>query len=267
MIRGKKNFMPNIELVMGYAILFRVDDSCVARHVHERRARGLELQGAVSPDDDAAAADGTAADGPSASEVDDLESSSNATPGVDAPPSGPQVHGQARGDTGLPTARKGRSGETAAAAVPQVTADDEGTAFPDTAISLNFSRGTSEVAAVSRSKSQAADDDDDGEDDSDMASGGKPGKLRFSAKQRRMLRKAGKPLSPAAWEELMAEQPSAAPGSTSHEEAEEDAGGESAEEDEEEDETTAAAKAQHGKVRLSLCWTWSRDALLIVEIP
>lgn len=252
MIRGKKNFMPNIELVMGYAILFRVDDSCVARHVHERRARGLELQGAVSPDDDAAAADGTAADGPSASEVDDRESSSNATSGVDAPPSGPQAHGQASGDTGLPTARTGESGEAAAAAAaaaPQVTADDEDTAFPDTAISLNFSRGTSEVAAVSRSKSQAAEDDDDGEDiGSDMAAGGKPGKLRFSAKQRRMLRKAGKPLSPAAWEELMAEQPIAAPGSTSHEEAEEDAGGDSAEEDEEEDETTAAAKAQHGKV-------------------
>jgi hypothetical protein len=250
MIRGKKNFMPNIELVMGYAILFRVDDSCVARHVHERRARGLELQGAVGLDDGAAAA----ADGPAPSEMDDLESSSNTTAGVDAPPSDPRARGQASGDTGSSDAQTGGADKVAAvaAAAPQMTADDEGTAFPDTAISLNFSRGTSEVAAALRSTSQVAEDDDDGEDaDSDMASGGKPGKLRFSAKQRRMLRKAGKPLSPAAWEELMAEQPSAAPDPTSQAEAEEGAEGDSAEEDEEDDDTTSAAKTQHSKVRLS----------------
>jgi hypothetical protein len=41
-IRGKKNFLPANPLVMGVGLLFRVDDSCVARHAGERRVRSAE---------------------------------------------------------------------------------------------------------------------------------------------------------------------------------------------------------------------------------
>lgn len=39
-IRGKKNFLDPNQLVMGFAFLFKIDESCVARHRGERRVRG-----------------------------------------------------------------------------------------------------------------------------------------------------------------------------------------------------------------------------------
>ncbi|XP_064403966.1 ribosome quality control complex subunit NEMF-like isoform X2 [Halichondria panicea] len=39
MIRGKKNFLPPCQLVLGFGFLFRVDDSCIANHLHERRVK------------------------------------------------------------------------------------------------------------------------------------------------------------------------------------------------------------------------------------
>lgn len=40
MIRGKKNFLPPHPLVMGFGILFRLDESSLASHINERRVRG-----------------------------------------------------------------------------------------------------------------------------------------------------------------------------------------------------------------------------------
>ena len=41
MIRGRKNYLPPNPLVMGFGLLFRVDESCIAHHLGERRIRGL----------------------------------------------------------------------------------------------------------------------------------------------------------------------------------------------------------------------------------
>ncbi|BBM96816.1 nuclear export mediator factor NEMF [Marchantia polymorpha subsp. ruderalis] len=40
MVRGKKNFLAPNPLVMGYGLLFRLDESCIAAHLNERRIRG-----------------------------------------------------------------------------------------------------------------------------------------------------------------------------------------------------------------------------------
>eukprot|EP00897_Mesotaenium_endlicherianum_P003139 jgi/Mesen1/2853/ME000174S02111 len=40
MIRGRKNFLPPNPLVMGFGFLFRLDDSSLAAHLHERRNGG-----------------------------------------------------------------------------------------------------------------------------------------------------------------------------------------------------------------------------------
>ncbi len=37
MIRGKKNYLPPNQMVMGLGILFKVEESCIARHVGERK--------------------------------------------------------------------------------------------------------------------------------------------------------------------------------------------------------------------------------------
>ncbi|XP_071510699.1 ribosome quality control complex subunit NEMF-like [Diadema antillarum] len=42
MIRGKKNYLPPTQLVMGFGFLFKIDESCAWRHKGERRVRGLE---------------------------------------------------------------------------------------------------------------------------------------------------------------------------------------------------------------------------------
>jgi predicted ribosome quality control (RQC) complex YloA/Tae2 family protein len=42
MIRGKKNYLPPCNLIMGFSFLFKLDDSSVFRHKDERRVRGAE---------------------------------------------------------------------------------------------------------------------------------------------------------------------------------------------------------------------------------
>jgi hypothetical protein len=45
MVRGRKNFLPPNPLVMGFGVLFRLDDSSVAAHLNERRVRGEGEEG------------------------------------------------------------------------------------------------------------------------------------------------------------------------------------------------------------------------------
>lgn len=42
MIRGKKNFLPPHPLIMGFGVLFRLDESSLGAHLNERRVRGEE---------------------------------------------------------------------------------------------------------------------------------------------------------------------------------------------------------------------------------
>merc|ERR1711994_228307 len=39
MIRGKKNYIAAQPLVMGFGLLFRLDESCLANHINERKPR------------------------------------------------------------------------------------------------------------------------------------------------------------------------------------------------------------------------------------
>lgn len=40
MIRGRKNFLPPSQMVMGFTVLFRLEDACVARHANDRVVAG-----------------------------------------------------------------------------------------------------------------------------------------------------------------------------------------------------------------------------------
>lgn len=54
MIRGKKNFLPPHPLIMGFGLLFRVDESSLGLHLNERRVRGEdEASDALKENDDA----------------------------------------------------------------------------------------------------------------------------------------------------------------------------------------------------------------------
>jgi hypothetical protein len=43
MIYGKKNYLPPMPLEMGFGVLFRLDDSSVVKHLHERKIKSYEL--------------------------------------------------------------------------------------------------------------------------------------------------------------------------------------------------------------------------------
>lgn len=42
MIRGKKNFLPPCYLMMGFGFMFKLDETCIANHLNERRVRTVE---------------------------------------------------------------------------------------------------------------------------------------------------------------------------------------------------------------------------------
>ena len=42
MIRGKKNYLPPSYLVMGFGVMFKVDESCVKNHANERKPKFFE---------------------------------------------------------------------------------------------------------------------------------------------------------------------------------------------------------------------------------
>ncbi|CAH9129561.1 unnamed protein product [Cuscuta epithymum] len=72
MIRGKKNFLPPHPLVMGFGILFRLEDSSLGSHLNERRVRGEE-EGIIDADK------GEASKGTPDSESDDEEEADKPT--------------------------------------------------------------------------------------------------------------------------------------------------------------------------------------------
>ncbi|KAL9233066.1 hypothetical protein vseg_008106 [Gypsophila vaccaria] len=52
MIRGKKNFLPPHPLVMGFGLLFRIDESSLGLHLNERRVRGEDDASTVLEEND-----------------------------------------------------------------------------------------------------------------------------------------------------------------------------------------------------------------------
>ena len=42
MIRGKKTFLPPRQLMMGFGILFKLDETCVMNHLNERKPKLFE---------------------------------------------------------------------------------------------------------------------------------------------------------------------------------------------------------------------------------
>lgn len=79
MIRGKKNFLPPHPLIMGFGILFRLDESSLGSHLNERRVRGEE-EGFNEPEDsepfkelsDSGSGSGSEKEAPEAENVFDL---------------------------------------------------------------------------------------------------------------------------------------------------------------------------------------------------
>lgn len=42
MIRGKKNYLPPSHLVMGFSVMFKLDESSIGNHANDRKVRIVE---------------------------------------------------------------------------------------------------------------------------------------------------------------------------------------------------------------------------------
>ena len=45
---GRKNFLPPCDLAMGFGFLFKVDETCIPLHLHERKVATDDLSSVVS---------------------------------------------------------------------------------------------------------------------------------------------------------------------------------------------------------------------------
>ncbi|XP_065832835.1 ribosome quality control complex subunit NEMF-like isoform X2 [Oscarella lobularis] len=181
MIRGKKNFLPPSQLVMGYTFVFKVDESCVENHLNERKVR-------VGEDDmESAWKEHSATDVGSIQEEDEEE------------------------DIEIEIDVGDDLSETASNAGVLETQMSSSSQFPDTSIDLQYvkgetfqlQRGISTMSTVSAASStlvveqlNAGDDDKEdeaeereAEGENDFTEDQQTGKQRLTAKQRRDLKK------------------------------------------------------------------------------
>ncbi|CAM9607192.1 unnamed protein product, partial [Phaeothamnion confervicola] len=116
MIRGKKNFLPPRSLEMGFAVLFRVDESSLANHIGERREHGVE------DDDDGGGTAGAGAAGAVAAAAGASgRGGEGRRKGGDSGESGARDWGRDRGGGGN-SANDGAAGEPPPPAPPAPTA-------------------------------------------------------------------------------------------------------------------------------------------------
>nr|CAH0102372.1 unnamed protein product [Daphnia galeata] len=47
MIRGKKNFLPPLPIVLGFGLLFRLEESSIARHLNDRKPKALDDESSI----------------------------------------------------------------------------------------------------------------------------------------------------------------------------------------------------------------------------
>ncbi|XP_022096667.1 nuclear export mediator factor NEMF-like [Acanthaster planci] len=200
MIRGKKNYLPPAQLMMGFGFMFKVDDSCVWRHKDERRVRGVE-------EDDMSLADSSTVDGSFDEEIqlaDDSDDSidNDSRNGKEDSQAGMAIVDMEDDDSDDEDEQRDKRGKV----VETHLSSDDDMAYPDTAIQLHHvqgakleperSRGSSVLSAGSHHSSEGdaemkiyLGDDQPVLISVDRQGSKQTGKQYLSAKQKRQLKK------------------------------------------------------------------------------
>ncbi|KAJ3042636.1 hypothetical protein HDV00_006915 [Rhizophlyctis rosea] len=188
MIRGKKNWLPPVQLIYGFGILFKVDEESVARHYWERRpwARGEAGQVEESQESVAEVEEDVEVDGGEDSPVEGTEPVTENQNGRDG--SGEEENYGADGEEG------GTSTANGPDAVDKADSEDsdEDMEFPDTQIeipahtSLQQSEDKYNLAELEREETGTV------VEGTDEAGQAKTGAKKLSAKERRDLKKQRK---------------------------------------------------------------------------
>eukprot|EP01134_Creolimax_fragrantissima_P004497 CFRG4497T1 len=197
MVRGKKNFLPPAPLVLGFGILFRVDDECVSNHIDERKVNRDEKVASSALDyerrshlkQDTQRRKGVA--------VIDADNEIWGVQDVcEDECAGESVKDEHKSDK-----ENGSNDDDCAndqsCDESDLELDDDDVEYPETDVGL---RGYSTALVKPRTSGQVKDDDSEGgEDDSesnvDAISTSKHGTGYVTAKQRRVMKKKGIALS------------------------------------------------------------------------
>ncbi|KAG0225379.1 hypothetical protein BGW42_004465 [Actinomortierella wolfii] len=179
MIRGKKNFLPPVQLVYGFGFLFKLDEQSIGNHLNERRALRLEDEKDNAPVAATAAA-GRESNRPDS--VDETETST-ATEATNAKKGDEEVEDQQLGgDEPEDSGDEGSAENTASKSVTRESSvepkeadngddgdedededesaaesSDDDEAFPDTQIQFKQHIGTTAATESATAKSASAD--------------------------------------------------------------------------------------------------------------
>eukprot|EP00038_Savillea_parva_P030846 m.80823 g.80823 ORF g.80823 m.80823 type:complete len:1353 (+) comp9372_c0_seq3:96-4154(+) len=163
MIRGKKNFLAPVPLVVGYGLLFKVDETCIANHVGERAPRQIADDSVddTSVKDAARRADSLVDDKARGEEEDDgagrggnmaLSKETAATQGKDV------TTADAKGHDEKGNAEEDGQGTNSANDESEDSDNNDEPAYPEAAIRVDFSssKPTASVAVADVSSASAS---------------------------------------------------------------------------------------------------------------
>jgi len=204
-IRGKKNFLPPAQLVMGLGILFRIDESCLVNHKNERTVRSLG--------DDDGEGDGVELDAGKKYEIKGTQKEVHV---VEAP---------AKKKTMAASGGGGPVDERPEDAVSNVTLEesvgDEALqkATQPSNVLEEYIRLKSKEAAQNAAPVNVEEEREDATDETHNADQKKEGKKHLSAKQRRMLKKGTTSAAPNGDDTSSSESDDEPPSNLSSEQA------------------------------------------------
>ncbi|KAI8394072.1 fibronectin-binding protein A N-terminus-domain-containing protein [Radiomyces spectabilis] len=200
MIRGKKNFLPPVQLVYGFGYLFKLDESSVGNHISEQK----RLEQSDSP-----ANEPVTSSSPSAVESESgmatpgsvteetTTSPSESSPGTPLPEESKPVADDASGERAKSV---GAADEHDTESSEESDSSDDENAFPDTQLASGLPQSTTETPEAASEAWNKYDLEEYGEDKSlpafaqpQPSSTASPNKRFMSAKERRQLKKGQKP--------------------------------------------------------------------------
>jgi len=201
MIRGKKNFLPPVQLVYGFGYLFKLDDSSLGNHVKERRyvvtdeseeQKSVEQKPEAQPAFDTVESDQYVPSTNSEASFDGGNSVEESVPSVASEISEQHLSDNSDDDEDEEHTSGQTTSQDQSQADDSSDDDDDDLAFPDTQVA----QPTNESQWDKYNLETLGDDEDANESDLAILQGTDTRKSYITAKQRRLMKK-GKPLDEA----------------------------------------------------------------------
>ncbi|ORY93012.1 fibronectin-binding protein A N-terminus-domain-containing protein [Syncephalastrum racemosum] len=201
MIRGKKNFLPPVQLVYGFGYLFKLDESSIGNHVSEKRTEEQQEAFEKEAKAEALAEDKARESRENENEAEEKDALSDEEDGGTSSQNGSATSSVKQGDGGSP--RKDEDEDEDEEEDESSDSSDDEEAFPDTQLAAPAPLPTAEEKDEKWNKYDLADygaDNDADELPSFAQQGNTPSQRKkfVTAKERRQMKKGEKGEAPPA---------------------------------------------------------------------